>query len=165
VLEWLRAHGKGHQTLINQVLRAWYDAQIGRAPRKGRRGPEGGGKERSEKNRCQVISEKGRSQARRASPMRLSTDAAFFEDREGSRWATVNLNAIRAAVQAKARKSGSARTGLGTSGISLEADEACNEPPVTPRRSSCSRSHLLGDPDRLDAQTAITHPLAMSVDL
>jgi len=92
VLEWLRAHGKGYQTLINQVLRAWYDAQIGRAARKGRRGPEGGGKERSEKNRCQVISEKGRSQARRASPMRLRTDAAFFEDREGSRWATVNLN-------------------------------------------------------------------------
>jgi uncharacterized protein (DUF4415 family) len=27
VLEWLRAQGKGYQTLINQVLRAWYDAQ------------------------------------------------------------------------------------------------------------------------------------------
>jgi uncharacterized protein (DUF4415 family) len=26
VLEWLRAQGKGYQTLINQVLRAWYDA-------------------------------------------------------------------------------------------------------------------------------------------
>jgi uncharacterized protein (DUF4415 family) len=33
VLEWLRAQGKGYQTLINQVLRAWYDAQIGRARR------------------------------------------------------------------------------------------------------------------------------------
>jgi uncharacterized protein (DUF4415 family) len=28
VLEWLRAQGKGYQTLINQVLRAFYDAQI-----------------------------------------------------------------------------------------------------------------------------------------
>jgi uncharacterized protein (DUF4415 family) len=27
LLEWLRARGKGYQTLINQVLRAWYDAQ------------------------------------------------------------------------------------------------------------------------------------------
>jgi uncharacterized protein (DUF4415 family) len=27
VLEWLRSQGKGYQTLINQVLRAWYDAQ------------------------------------------------------------------------------------------------------------------------------------------
>jgi hypothetical protein len=26
VLDWLRSHGKGHQTLINQVLRTWYDA-------------------------------------------------------------------------------------------------------------------------------------------
>ena len=33
VLEWLRAQGKGYQTLINQVLRAFYDAQIGRAQR------------------------------------------------------------------------------------------------------------------------------------
>ena len=33
VLEWLRAQGKGYQTLINQVLRAFYDAQIGRARR------------------------------------------------------------------------------------------------------------------------------------
>jgi uncharacterized protein (DUF4415 family) len=33
VLDWLRAQGKGYQTLINQVLRAWYDAQIGRARR------------------------------------------------------------------------------------------------------------------------------------
>jgi uncharacterized protein (DUF4415 family) len=33
VLNWLRAQGKGYQTLINQVLRAWYDAQIGRARR------------------------------------------------------------------------------------------------------------------------------------
>jgi uncharacterized protein (DUF4415 family) len=31
ILEWLRAQGKGYQTLINQVLRAFYDAQIGRA--------------------------------------------------------------------------------------------------------------------------------------
>jgi uncharacterized protein (DUF4415 family) len=31
VLEWLRAQGKGYQTLINQVLRAWYEAQIKRA--------------------------------------------------------------------------------------------------------------------------------------
>jgi uncharacterized protein (DUF4415 family) len=27
LLKWLRAQGKGYQTLINQVLRAWYDAQ------------------------------------------------------------------------------------------------------------------------------------------
>ena len=33
VLEWLRAQGKGYQTLINQVLRAFYDGQIGRARR------------------------------------------------------------------------------------------------------------------------------------
>jgi uncharacterized protein (DUF4415 family) len=33
VLEWLRAQGKGYQTLINQVLRAFYDAQIKRAGR------------------------------------------------------------------------------------------------------------------------------------
>ena len=33
MLDWLRAQGKGYQTLINQVLRAWYDAQIGRARR------------------------------------------------------------------------------------------------------------------------------------
>ena len=33
VLEWLRAQGKGYQTLINQVLRAFYDAQIKRAQR------------------------------------------------------------------------------------------------------------------------------------
>ena len=33
VLKWLRAQGKGYQTLINQVLRAFYDAQIGRARR------------------------------------------------------------------------------------------------------------------------------------
>ena len=33
VLEWLRAQGKGYQTLINQVLRAFYDAQIGRPKR------------------------------------------------------------------------------------------------------------------------------------
>ena len=33
VLEWLRAQGKGYQTLINQVLRAFYDAQIGRSRR------------------------------------------------------------------------------------------------------------------------------------
>ena len=33
VLEWLRAQGKKYQTLINQVLRAFYDAQIGRARR------------------------------------------------------------------------------------------------------------------------------------
>jgi uncharacterized protein (DUF4415 family) len=31
VLDWLRAQGKGYQTLINQVLRAWYEAQIKRA--------------------------------------------------------------------------------------------------------------------------------------
>jgi uncharacterized protein (DUF4415 family) len=30
ILEWLRAQGKGYQTLINQVLRAFYDAQIKR---------------------------------------------------------------------------------------------------------------------------------------
>jgi uncharacterized protein (DUF4415 family) len=28
VLEYLRAQGKGYQTLINQVLRAWYDATL-----------------------------------------------------------------------------------------------------------------------------------------
>ena len=33
ILEWLRGQGKGYQTLINQVLRAFYDAQIGRARR------------------------------------------------------------------------------------------------------------------------------------
>ena len=33
VLEWLRAQGKGYQTLINQVLRAFYDAQIKPAQR------------------------------------------------------------------------------------------------------------------------------------
>ena len=33
LLDYLRAQGKGYQTLINQVLRAWYDAQIGRARR------------------------------------------------------------------------------------------------------------------------------------
>jgi uncharacterized protein (DUF4415 family) len=33
ILEWLRAQGKGYQTLINQVLRAFYDAQIKRARR------------------------------------------------------------------------------------------------------------------------------------
>jgi uncharacterized protein (DUF4415 family) len=33
VLEWLRAQGKGYQTLINQVLRAFYDAQTKRARR------------------------------------------------------------------------------------------------------------------------------------
>jgi uncharacterized protein (DUF4415 family) len=33
LLNWLRAQGKGYQTLINQVLRAWYDAQIKRARR------------------------------------------------------------------------------------------------------------------------------------
>jgi uncharacterized protein (DUF4415 family) len=33
VLDYLRGQGKGYQTLINQVLRAWYDAQLGRARR------------------------------------------------------------------------------------------------------------------------------------
>ena len=33
VLDWLRAQGKGYQTLINQVLRAFYDARIGRPKR------------------------------------------------------------------------------------------------------------------------------------
>ena len=33
VLDWLRAQGKGYQTLINQILRAWYDARTGRARR------------------------------------------------------------------------------------------------------------------------------------
>jgi uncharacterized protein (DUF4415 family) len=33
LLDWFRAQGKGYQTLINQVLRAWYDAQIKRARR------------------------------------------------------------------------------------------------------------------------------------
>ena len=33
ILEWLRAQGKGYQTLINQVLRAFYDAQIKPAQR------------------------------------------------------------------------------------------------------------------------------------
>jgi uncharacterized protein (DUF4415 family) len=33
LLDYLRAQGKGYQTLINQVLRAWYDAQIGRPRR------------------------------------------------------------------------------------------------------------------------------------
>jgi uncharacterized protein (DUF4415 family) len=30
LLDWLRAQGKGYQTLINQILRAWYDAQQAR---------------------------------------------------------------------------------------------------------------------------------------
>ena len=30
VLEWLRSTGKGYQTRINQVLRAWYEASVGR---------------------------------------------------------------------------------------------------------------------------------------
>jgi uncharacterized protein (DUF4415 family) len=33
VLDWLRAQGKGYQTLINQVLRAFYDARIGHPKR------------------------------------------------------------------------------------------------------------------------------------
>ena len=33
MLDWLRAQGKGYQTLINQVLRAFYDAQSKRARR------------------------------------------------------------------------------------------------------------------------------------
>jgi uncharacterized protein (DUF4415 family) len=33
LLDYLRAQGKGYQTLINQILRAWYDAQIKRAKR------------------------------------------------------------------------------------------------------------------------------------
>ena len=33
LLDWLRAQGKGYQTLINQVLRAFYDAQIKQAKR------------------------------------------------------------------------------------------------------------------------------------
>jgi uncharacterized protein (DUF4415 family) len=33
LLDYLRAQGKGYQTLINQVLRAWYEAQIKRARR------------------------------------------------------------------------------------------------------------------------------------
>jgi uncharacterized protein (DUF4415 family) len=28
VLKWLRAQGKGYQTRINEVLRAWYDAAL-----------------------------------------------------------------------------------------------------------------------------------------
>ena len=28
LLEWLRAQGKGYQTRINQILRAWYDAAL-----------------------------------------------------------------------------------------------------------------------------------------
>jgi uncharacterized protein (DUF4415 family) len=33
ILKWLRAQGKGYQTLINQVLRAFYDAQTKRPRR------------------------------------------------------------------------------------------------------------------------------------
>jgi uncharacterized protein (DUF4415 family) len=33
LLKWLRAQGKGYQTLINQVLRTFYDAQIKSAQR------------------------------------------------------------------------------------------------------------------------------------
>jgi uncharacterized protein (DUF4415 family) len=33
ILEWLRAQGKGYQTLINQVLRSYYDARIKPAQR------------------------------------------------------------------------------------------------------------------------------------
>jgi uncharacterized protein (DUF4415 family) len=33
LLDYLRAQGKGYQTLINQILRSWYDAQINRPRR------------------------------------------------------------------------------------------------------------------------------------
>jgi uncharacterized protein (DUF4415 family) len=33
LLDYLRAQGKGWQTLVNQILRAWYDAQINRPRR------------------------------------------------------------------------------------------------------------------------------------
>ena len=82
MLDWLRAQGKGYQTLINQVLRAWYDAQIKRArltlPAKlaaKKRKVELSAEERREaaswkKVLChgrQAQGEKGRRQARRAS--------------------------------------------------------------------------------------------------
>ena len=66
VLEWLRAR-QGYQTRINQVLRAFYDAQIGRPKRERWSWAKQRRKERSEKGRRQAIREKGRSQARRAS--------------------------------------------------------------------------------------------------
>jgi uncharacterized protein (DUF4415 family) len=68
VLEWLRAQGKGYQTLINQVLRAFYDAQIGRARReKDIVGQKAAKRTQRKKNRSQEIRERGSSQARRAS--------------------------------------------------------------------------------------------------
>jgi hypothetical protein len=63
VLDWLRAQGglpdpyqPSPASLVRRPDRAG-------AARKGRGGPEGGGKERSEKSRRQAISEKGRSRA------------------------------------------------------------------------------------------------------
>ena len=73
LLDYLRAQGKGYQTLINQVLRAWYDAQIGRArPREDGAETRSTSQRTAEKNaakkvRRQAISGKDRSQARRAS--------------------------------------------------------------------------------------------------
>ena len=54
VLEWLRAQGKGYQTLINQVLRAFYDAQIGRARREKIAVASRKAKKRGEKDRRQA---------------------------------------------------------------------------------------------------------------
>jgi uncharacterized protein (DUF4415 family) len=68
VLNWLRAQGKGYQTLINQVLRAWYDAQIGRARReKVAVGQKGAEKNAAKKAAAKRSAKKSFSQARRAS--------------------------------------------------------------------------------------------------
>ena len=69
VLDWLRAQGKGYQTLINQVLRAWYDAQIRAGAARNQVAVGQKRRKSAAKKLCrrQAISEKGRRQARRAS--------------------------------------------------------------------------------------------------
>jgi uncharacterized protein (DUF4415 family) len=64
VLEWLSAQGKGYQTLINQVLRAWYDAQIGRA----RREKVAVGQEAAEKNAAKKAAAKRSARKAAAKP-------------------------------------------------------------------------------------------------
>jgi uncharacterized protein (DUF4415 family) len=57
VLEWLRSQGKGYQTLINQVLRAWYEAQIKRAR------PSPPAKLAAKKHKVELRAEEGREAA------------------------------------------------------------------------------------------------------
>jgi uncharacterized protein (DUF4415 family) len=64
VLDWLRAQGKGYQPLINQVLRAWYDAQIGRA----RREKVAVGQKAAEKNAAKKAAAKRSAKKAAASP-------------------------------------------------------------------------------------------------